>query len=86
MGRKQKQPANKPHRKEIVFDENARRDFITGFRKRKNERRQQARQRIAEEVRLEKVKERQENREFMKQQRSVGTGVADDDDDDDDDA
>lgn len=33
----------KKHRKtEIVFDESKRRDFLTGFRKRKEERRQKA--------------------------------------------
>ena len=81
MGKK-KQQQRKEHRKEIVFDENARREFITGFRKRKKERRQFARHKIAEEVRQEKLKERQEHRDFMKQQKSVGTGVevaADDD-------
>lgn len=79
MGKKKQRTE---HRKEIVFDENARREFITGFRKRKKERRQIARQKIAEEVRQEKLKERQEHRDFMKQQKSVGTGVevADDND------
>ena len=36
MGKKKQRTE---HRKEIVFDENARREFITGFRKRKKERR-----------------------------------------------
>ncbi len=32
----------------ITWDDDARKEFITGFRKRKNERRQHARQKIAE--------------------------------------
>ena len=38
----------------ITWDDDARKEFITGFRKRKNERRQHARQKIAEEVRQNK--------------------------------
>ena len=65
--------------KEIVFDPNARREFINGFRKRKNERRQFARQKIAGEVRQEKIKARQEKRDHMKELRAVGLGAGDED-------
>ena len=58
----------------IVFDEAARRDFLTGFRKRKNERKQLARQKIAAKVRKEKIEERQERREAKKANNSVGLG------------
>ena len=85
MGKKHKNRSGK----EIVFDENARKEFLTGFRKRKNERRQHARQKIAEEVRREKLAERQERREHMREIRGYGQisdddGSADDDDDQDD--
>ena len=46
-------PGRKP--REIVFDAGARKEFITGFRKRKTERQQHARQKIAERVRQEKI-------------------------------
>ena len=51
----------------ITFDEAARKSFLTGFRKRKNERRQHARQKIAEQVRQEKLEARQEKRELQRQ-------------------
>ena len=49
--------------KAIVFDETARKDFLTGFSKRKKERRQHARQKLAVEVRNEKLTERAERRD-----------------------
>lgn len=64
--------------KEIVFDEDARRNFLTGFRKRKNERRQFARNKLAEEVRKERLEERKERRQFKQEQvRGVGSSAAD---------
>jgi hypothetical protein len=51
----------------ISFDEDARKTFLTGFRKRKNDRRQYARQKIAEQVRQEKLTARQERREAQKE-------------------
>ena len=65
----------------ITWDDDARKEFITGFRKRKNERRQHARQKIAEEVRQEKIEMRREQREAFRSMNSVGIGVSDDDDD-----
>ena len=76
MGRAERKKTNGT--KEIVFDAAKRRDFVTGFRKRKNERKQVARQRIAEEVRQEKLREREEKRELLRTNRAVGTsGFAD---------
>jgi ribosomal RNA-processing protein 17 len=77
--------------KEIVFDDSARKDYLTGFRKRKNERRQYARQKIAEEVRQERIKDRKEQREYLREQHSIGMGdgredVEDDQESDDDEA
>ena len=44
----------KKHRKtEIVFDESKRRDFLTGFRKRKEERRQKAKIEHEEKLKAE---------------------------------
>ena len=50
----------------ISFDEDKRKTFLTGFRKRKNDRRQYARQKIAEQVRQEKLSARQERRVMQK--------------------
>ena len=66
--------------KEIVFDEDARRTYLTGFRKRKNERRQFARNKLAEEVRKERLEERKERRQFKQEQvQGVGSSAADED-------
>lgn len=74
MGKNMK--VRKTSAKEIVFDEDKRRDFLTGFRKRKNERRQFARNKIAEEVRKERLEERKERREFKKTLRGGAAGAA----------
>ena len=77
----------RPGQKSIVFDEDARKSFLTGFRKRKQERRQVARQKLAIEVRNEKLSERAERREV--QRKAVGlvdaaqAAAAPEDDDDD---
>ena len=73
-------------KKEIVFDAGKRRDFVTGFRKRKNERKQIARRRIAEEVRQDKIQAREEKRDVLKATHGVGMSdnAADPDPDDDD--
>ena len=48
----------KKRKSEIVFDETKRKDFLTGFRKRKQERRQKAKdeqeKQLKEEIRLAK--------------------------------
>eukprot|EP00967_Tisochrysis_lutea_P129913 scaffold223994_cov31-Tisochrysis_lutea.AAC.1 len=58
----------------LVFDPQARKEFITGFHKRKVERRQKARQRIADEVRQERLEARREKREQLKALRGIGLG------------
>jgi len=62
----------------LVFDPSARKDFITGFHKRKVERKQKARQRISAGVRTDKLEQRKEKREQLKALRSgeamVGAG------------
>ena len=74
---------NKVNQKVVTFDEAKRRDFLTGFRKRKNERRQYARNKVAEEVRAERLKERAEKREYIRQNRGFGAAANADDDDED---
>lgn len=58
MGAKAKKGGSKVRKTEIVFDESKRRDFLTGFRKRKQERRKKAQEQIEktlkEEIRLAK--------------------------------
>ena len=72
MGRAN-QKAKKPKGGAVItFDESARKQFLTGFRKRKNERRQHARQKIAEQVRNEKIEERKERRQATKATRRAG--------------
>lgn len=83
---------NKRPTAEIVFDDEKRREFVTGFRRRRNERRQKARKKIAEQVRSDKIAARKERAEHMKEIRSIGVGAgiddgsSDEDDNDDDDA
>ena len=43
----------KARKTEIVFDEGKRRDFLTGFRKRKEERRKRAREQYEKELKEE---------------------------------
>lgn len=69
----------------LTFDADARKSFITGFHKRKLERRQYAQTKLAKQARKEKLEARKEKREWMKQQRSVGLGDALDADDPDED-
>tara|TARA_B110001452_G_scaffold169508_1_gene141734 strand:- start:589 stop:1197 length:609 start_codon:yes stop_codon:yes gene_type:complete len=83
MGRANQKASKKGGGAVITFDAGARKEFLTGFRKRKNERRQHARQKIAETVRNEKLEERKERREATKA--ATNFQVLDDDDDDDDD-
>jgi ribosomal RNA-processing protein 17 len=57
--------------KTITFDEDARKDFLTGFSKRKKERAQHARRKIAVEVRAEKLKDREMRREERKERLGI---------------
>ena len=70
---------SKPKGAVISFNEEARKSFLTGFRKRKNDRRQYARQKIAEQVRQEKLSARQERRTMQKQ--ALASAVSEDEED-----
>ena len=58
MVKKNNKRGGKKKKSEIIFDEAKRRDFLTGFRKRKQERRQKAKDeheiKLKEEIRLAK--------------------------------
>merc|ERR1711983_231399 len=60
MVKKNNKRGGKKKKSEIIFDEAKRRDFLTGFRKRKQERRQKAKDeheiKLKEEIRLAKEK------------------------------
>ena len=80
MGKKSGLRKPRASTKAIVFDEGARKDFLTGFSKRKKERRQHARQKLAVEVRNEKLSERAERRDAKKKALGIAEdGIADDD-------
>ena len=56
MGKRNAPGGNKPKKErktEIVFDENKRRDFLTGFRKRKDERRKKAKEEFEKKLKDE---------------------------------
>eukprot|EP00303_Exanthemachrysis_gayraliae_P011697 CAMPEP_0206019678 /NCGR_PEP_ID=MMETSP1464-20131121/29564_1 /ASSEMBLY_ACC=CAM_ASM_001124 /TAXON_ID=119497 /ORGANISM="Exanthemachrysis gayraliae, Strain RCC1523" /LENGTH=184 /DNA_ID=CAMNT_0053393583 /DNA_START=36 /DNA_END=590 /DNA_ORIENTATION=+ len=63
-------PGKRPHKRDkqemITFDENARKRFITGFKRRKDERREIARKQNEEKARLARIAERKERREAMR--------------------
>lgn len=72
---------NKVNQKTITFDEGARKDFITGFHKRRNERRQLARNKVAKQVRQERLESRAEKRVLDQERRGFDLGAGDDEDD-----
>ena len=54
MGKRKTAAGNTKKRKtEVVFDESKRRDFLTGFRKRKDERRKKAREQMETKLKQE---------------------------------
>ena len=53
---------NKKNKTKIVFDENARKDFLTGFRKRKDERRKQWKEKVDLQLKKEVEKIKRETR------------------------
>ena len=57
-----KQQINRKNKLRVVFDENARKDFLTGFRKRKDERRQKAKEQIELNLKNEIKKIKSESR------------------------
>lgn len=52
-GVKKRRAKNKATKTSIVFDVGARKEFLTGFRKRKNERRRKAKEQLEREVKEE---------------------------------
>uniref|UniRef100_A0A0C9SD13 Nucleolar protein 12 n=1 Tax=Amblyomma americanum TaxID=6943 RepID=A0A0C9SD13_AMBAM len=65
--KRSKQPPKKIH---LVFDERERREFLTGFQKRKKERQKKAQEKIMQEAKEEKRRLKAEKREIM--QRLLG--------------
>lgn len=53
-----KKAKNKATKTAVVFDAAARKEFLTGFRKRKNERRKKAQEQIVKDLKEEKKKSR----------------------------
>ncbi|XP_072028794.1 uncharacterized protein [Amphiura filiformis] len=62
---RQKNPKNKQTKVHLVFDEESRRDFLTGFRKRKLERKKIAREKLEEREKEEKRLKRQERKKIL---------------------
>ena len=68
---KPRRPKNRSTKTSITFDAQKRKEYLTGFRKRKDERRKKAKEKIEEEMRKEKAKAREKAR-------SEVTGLASD--------
>ena len=51
-----RRPINKKNKTTVVFDENARKEFLTGFRKRKDERRKQWKEKVERQLKNEMKK------------------------------
>ena len=68
-GPKSKRPKQKTS---IVFDETSRKDFLTGFRKRKNERRKKAKEQLEKDLKEEIQRAKRKAREDMEQAKSTG--------------
>lgn len=66
----QRKPSKR--RDTIVFDESARKSYVTGFKKRKDERREQARKENEEKARKAKIEARKERRQAMQYALSGG--------------
>jgi ribosomal RNA-processing protein 17 len=77
----QRKPSKR--RDTIVFDESARKSYVTGFKKRKDERREQARKENEEKARKAKIEARKERRQAMQYALSGGivNRTADEDED-----
>jgi len=68
---------------EIVYDAEDHREFVTGFRRRKDERRRRAENELAEQARKERIEKRKEKRQLFKKMREArGIHAADYADDD----
>ncbi|KAK9888349.1 hypothetical protein WA026_000604 [Henosepilachna vigintioctopunctata] len=64
--RNNKKPRNRTNKIHLVFDEEKRRDFLTGFHKRKMQRKKQAKEKFEKELKEEKKKIKSEARESYK--------------------
>lgn len=64
--KRRKRPINKKTKLCIVFDEEARKDFLTGFHKRKLQRKKAAEEEFKEKLKAEKKRIKQESREHHK--------------------
>ncbi|CAG4937241.1 unnamed protein product [Parnassius apollo] len=66
MGKRKNKNAEKKKKISLVFDENKRRDFLCGFRKRKLERKKKAKEQMERMLKEEKKRIKQENKESYK--------------------
>ncbi|BET00186.1 Nucleolar protein 12 (25kDa) [Nesidiocoris tenuis] len=64
--KRRRKPINKKTKVHLVFDENARKEFLTGFRKRKLQRQKKAQEELKEILKAEKKRIRQEAKEQYK--------------------
>nr|XP_006816333.1 PREDICTED: nucleolar protein 12-like isoform X2 [Saccoglossus kowalevskii] len=64
---RQKHPKNRKNKFKLVFDEENRAEFLSGFHKRKEERRKKARDDAERKLKEAKRKEREERRKILKQ-------------------
>lgn len=67
---------NKKTKTSVVFDEKARRDYLTGFRRRKNERRKKARDQAERELKEEVRKAREKAKEDLKRNPGGGQSLS----------
>ncbi|XP_071487978.1 nucleolar protein 12-like [Diadema antillarum] len=65
---RQRNPKNKQTKFRLVFDEDSRKDFLTGFQKRKKARKKIAQQEAEEKRREERRKERRERRDALEEE------------------
>ncbi|KAH9940428.1 nucleolar protein 12-domain-containing protein [Epithele typhae] len=63
-----KRRAKKEQLKEIVFDDSARRDFLTGFHKRKVQKKEAAKQKAMEREKQDRLEARREHRKLIAEQ------------------
>jgi ribosomal RNA-processing protein 17 len=83
MGKNVKKRPRQQHKKVVVgFDEDERADYLTGFRKRKTQRREQAIVEMVEKARKDKLIERKERRAKQSYQTTMPTDSDNSDDED----
>jgi len=61
----------------VVYDENARKDYLTGFHKRKVQRRKVAEKQLEEKARRKRIEDRKERRLALKAQTASAVGESD---------